>query len=136
MRINVTSAAGVLALLEETDPTIKLFALRKLNSLVDTFWPEISESIDKIEVLYEDKSFDYCELAALVASKVYYHLGAYEDSLTFALGAGKLFDVNVSSEYVETIIAKCIDHYTKLRVGNADADEQYQTPSIPDWRQW
>ena len=40
---------------------------------------------------------------------------------------GKLFDVNVSSEYVETIIAKCIDHYTKLRVGNAEADEQYQT---------
>ena len=40
---------------------------------------------------------------------------------------GKLFDVNVSSEYVETIIAKCIDNYTKLRVGNAEADEQYQT---------
>lgn len=39
---------GVLALLEETEPAIKLFALKKLNSLVDTFWPEVSESVDKM----------------------------------------------------------------------------------------
>lgn len=42
--------------------------------------------------------------ADLFSSKVYYHLGAYEDSLTYALGAGDLFDVNGHSEYVETII--------------------------------
>lgn len=40
------------------------------------------------EVLYEDKNSKCFELAALVASKVYYHLGAFEDSLTYALGAG------------------------------------------------
>ena len=38
--------------------------------------------------------------------QVYYHLGAYDDSLTYALGAGDLFDVNGHSEYVETIIGK------------------------------
>ena len=37
---------------------------------------------------------------------MYYHLGAYDDSLTYALGAGDLFDVNGHSEYVETIIGK------------------------------
>ena len=42
--------------------------------------------------------------ADLFSLKVYYHLGAYEDSLTYALGAGDLFDVNGHSEYVETII--------------------------------
>lgn len=42
------------------------------------------------EILYEDKNFGYCELAALVASKVYYHLGAFEESLSFALGAGNV----------------------------------------------
>ncbi|KAG0425990.1 hypothetical protein HPB47_026873, partial [Ixodes persulcatus] len=67
------------------------------------------------EVLYEDDGFPQRHLAALVASKVYYHLGSFEDSLTYALGASELFDVTVPSEYVETIIAKCIDHYTKLR---------------------
>lgn len=35
---------------------------------------------------------------------MYYHLGAFEESLTFALGAGSLFNVNDTSEYVETII--------------------------------
>lgn len=50
--------------------------------------------------------------------QVYYHLGAYDDSLTYALGAGDLFDVNGHSEYVETIIGKvnycqylCVHNY-------------------------
>lgn len=68
------------------------------------------------EILHEDKQFVQHELAALVASKVYYHLGAFEDSLTYALGAGDLFDVNARNEYVETIIAKCIDFYTQQRI--------------------
>lgn len=55
-------------------------------------------------------------MAALVVSKVYYHLGSFEDSLTYALGAGDLFDVNARNEYVDTIIAKCIDFYTQQRV--------------------
>jgi len=43
-------------------------------------------------------------LAALVVSKVYYHLGEYDESMMFALGAGKLFDISSKDEYVETII--------------------------------
>jgi 26S proteasome regulatory subunit N2 len=42
----------------------------------------------------------------ILYSKVYYHLGAFEDSLTYALGAGDLFDVNGHSEYVDTTIGK------------------------------
>ena len=48
----------------------------------------------RIEELSEDKSFPDHELASLVCSKVYYHLGAFDVALRFALGAGKLFDVN------------------------------------------
>ena len=59
-----------------------------------------------------------------VSFQVYYHLGAFEESLTFALGAGSLFDVNGTSEYVETTIAKCIDHYTKLRIQNSETSEE------------
>lgn len=59
------------------------------------------------EILHEDKGFPERQLAALVASKVYYHLGSFEDSLTYALGAGPLFDVNDKSQYVETIIGEC-----------------------------
>lgn len=114
--MTLTSAAGILALLDEKEPELKSFALRKLNNVVDEFWAEISESVDKIEMLYEDENFNSRELAALIASKVYYHLGSFEDSLMFALGAGNMFDVNGHSEFVETTIAKCIDHYTHQRV--------------------
>uniref|UniRef100_A0A8C4RSB6 26S proteasome non-ATPase regulatory subunit 1 n=1 Tax=Erpetoichthys calabaricus TaxID=27687 RepID=A0A8C4RSB6_ERPCA len=116
--------AGIISLLDEEDPKLKEFALHKLNSVVNDFWAEISESVDKIEVLYEDEAFHSREFAALVASKVFYHLGAFEESLNYALGAGDLFNVTDDSEYVETIIAKCIDHYTKLRVENAELPEK------------
>ncbi|XP_020291124.1 26S proteasome non-ATPase regulatory subunit 1 [Pseudomyrmex gracilis] len=118
--MNITSAAGIISLLEEPMPELKVFALKKLNMIVDEFWPEISEAIEKIEILHEDKGFQQHELAALVASKVYYHLGSFEDSLTYALGAGELFDVNARNEYVDTTIAKCIDYYTQQRVLEAE----------------
>nr|XP_050847453.1 26S proteasome non-ATPase regulatory subunit 1 isoform X2 [Vespula vulgaris] len=118
--MNITSAAGIISLLEEPMPELKVFALKKLDMIVDEFWPEISEAIEKIEILHEDKSFNQHELAALVASKVYYHLGSFEDSLTYALGAGELFDVNARNEYVDTTIAKCIDYYTQQRVLEAE----------------
>lgn len=121
MRLNITSAAGIISLLNEPELDVKLFALNKLNELVDVFWHEISDSVSKIEMMHEDATFRHRDLAALVASKVYYHLGAYEESVTFALGAGNLFNVNSSSEYVETIVSKCIDLYIKLSVHNATA---------------
>ena len=68
--------------------------------------------------------FEQRKLAALVASKVYYNLGSFEDSLTFALGAGDLFDVNARNEYVESIISKCIDQYIKLR------KQQFEKPDV------
>uniref|UniRef100_A0A8C6X940 Proteasome 26S subunit, non-ATPase 1 n=1 Tax=Naja naja TaxID=35670 RepID=A0A8C6X940_NAJNA len=124
-------AAGIISLLDEEEPELKEFALHKLNAVVNDFWAEISESVDKIEILYEDVGFRSREFAALVASKVFYHLGAFEESLNYALGAGNLFNVNDNSEYVETIIAKCIDHYTKQCVENADLVEGAQKAVDP-----
>ncbi|XP_039296978.1 26S proteasome non-ATPase regulatory subunit 1 isoform X2 [Nilaparvata lugens] len=124
--MNITSAAGIISLLEEPMPELKIFALKKLDLIVDEFWPEISEAIQKIEILHEDKSFQQHDLAALVASKVYYHLGSFSDSLQYALGAGNLFNVNSHSEYVDTIIAKCIDHYTELRIRNYENEKDPQ----------
>lgn len=74
-------------------------------------------------MLYENEDFKERNLAGLVASKVYYHLGSFDNALQYALGAGKLFNLDESSEYVETIIAKCIDHYTKLQVDNFQAKD-------------
>lgn len=62
------------------------------------------------EILHEDKGFPERHLAGLVASKVYFHLGSFEDSLTYALGAGDLFDVNARTEYVETTLGNFPTH--------------------------
>lgn len=116
----VSSAAGVLALLEEEDDTLKLVALQQLDRSVHDFWFQISGSIANIEALHEDEEFTHRELAALVASKVFYHLDDLDDALTYALGAGSLFDVAETSDYVQTILARCLDTYISSRVRAAE----------------
>ncbi|SCM04962.1 26S proteasome regulatory subunit RPN2, putative [Plasmodium chabaudi chabaudi] len=111
----VTSASGVIALLNEEDASLKIFGLEKLNSVVDIYWPELADYIFKIEELCEDEEFSGRELANLVASKVYYHLEKYPEALKYALCAGKLFNINEKSQYIETMLAKCIEKYVEIR---------------------
>ncbi|KAH7928528.1 26S proteasome regulatory complex non-ATPase subcomplex Rpn2/Psmd1 subunit [Leucogyrophana mollusca] len=116
-----SSAAGVLALLSEPDPVFKQHALKALNPLVPQFWAEISEHIAYIESLYEadDLPKEARDSAALLASKVYYFLGEYDEALSFALGAGSAFQAEAriqgAGEYVETVVSKAIDRYIQLR---------------------
>ncbi|CAM6098679.1 unnamed protein product [Calypogeia fissa] len=120
----VSTASGLLAMLREQHPVLKLHALNNLNIFVDQFWPEVSTNISAIESLYEDETFDQRQLAALVASKVFYYLGELNDSLIYALGAGPLFDVTEDSEYVQTLVAKCIDEYIRLSVKASETIEE------------
>lgn len=126
----LTSVSGILALLQDESTEIKEYALQQLNQVIDEFWPEISDQIEKIEILYEDEGFKARKLAALVASKVYFHLEQFTESLQFALGAGELFDVSNSNEYVDTLIAKCIDQYIDLCTKHAEAKTPDSVPKI------
>ena len=48
--------------------------------------------------------------------QVFYHLGDLEDALSYALAAGKLFDVaEKNSDFVDTVLAKAIDTYVEKR---------------------
>lgn len=38
------------------------------------------------------------------AAQVFYHLGELDDALTYALSAGKLFDIDDPAEYVQTLV--------------------------------
>ncbi|GIL83332.1 hypothetical protein Vretimale_11311 [Volvox reticuliferus] len=130
----VSSAAGLLALLAEPSDDLKQHALSHLNKVVHDYWFQISGSIGSVEALYEDDDFAHRELAALVASKVFYHLGELDDALNYALGAGSLFDVEEQSEYVTTLIARCLDQYFERRVrqseGRAGEDEVTIDPRL------
>ena len=121
--------AGILGLLSEDDPTLIHYALQQLNdTLVNQFWAEISDSITSIEVVYEnaDLPLETRNLAALLASKVYYHLAALDDALAFALSADGAFRVEADAaaaspatgdqDYTDTIVATCIDRYVDSRV--------------------
>ena len=68
--LGLSSAAGLISMLEETEVQLQTTALRSLNKVIDTHWAEVAGSISVIEAMYEDEFFAQRELAALLASKV------------------------------------------------------------------
>ncbi|KAK9420563.1 putative 26S proteasome regulatory subunit RPN2 [Seiridium unicorne] len=114
----LVTATGVLGFLADEEPELKVFALQTLNDDIDTVWTEVAGALGQIESLYEDDSFPERKLAALVLSKVYYHLQAYDESMFFALAAGNLFKLDNPGEFEETIISKCVDHYIAAKNEN------------------
>eukprot|EP00286_Rhodomonas_abbreviata_P028988 CAMPEP_0181315834 /NCGR_PEP_ID=MMETSP1101-20121128/15581_1 /TAXON_ID=46948 /ORGANISM="Rhodomonas abbreviata, Strain Caron Lab Isolate" /LENGTH=911 /DNA_ID=CAMNT_0023423057 /DNA_START=149 /DNA_END=2881 /DNA_ORIENTATION=- len=125
----LTSCRPLIALLDESDQALKQFALQKMDAVVDNYWAEMADHIEEIETLYEDEKFGSRELAALVASKVHYHLEQFAESLVYALGAGALFTGQIHSgkpsQYVFTILSKVIDKYIAERAekeSNPDAE--------------
>eukprot|EP00397_Hematodinium_sp_SG-2012_P020973 GEMP01021640.1.p1 GENE.GEMP01021640.1~~GEMP01021640.1.p1 ORF type:complete len:655 (+),score=78.73 GEMP01021640.1:79-1965(+) len=113
--LTITSAQGFLAQLKETEPFVRQVALDRLLDVVDHFWAEIADCLTDIEACYEDPSFPHRNAAALLASRVYYHLEEYGDSLRLALEAGDLFVLRVKTEFVETIVTKAIDEYIRMK---------------------
>ncbi|GAW24920.1 hypothetical protein ANO14919_145160 [Xylariales sp. No.14919] len=120
----LVTATGVLALLADEEPELKVFALQTLNEDIDTVWFEVAPAVTDIEALFEDESFPERKLAALVLSKVYFHLQAYDESMFFALAAGDLFKLDNPGEFEETIISKCVDHY----IATKHKSESYAIP--------
>lgn len=84
------------------------------------------------EALYEDETFPERQLASLVLAKVYYHLQFYNESMTFALGAGDLFKLDNEGEFEETIISKCVDTYITVSAAKHLApQESAKAGSLP-----
>lgn len=117
---DLKSITGILSLLQEQEPEIKIFALSKLNEIVDRFWPEMSESIPMLEALFEQDLFNSKELVALLISKIYFYLREYDEALSFSLLAGSEFHLDDNSEYCETIRHQCIETYINQRQSRHD----------------
>lgn len=120
----LTSASGVLGFLSDTEPELKVFALQTLNDDIDTLWTEVAGSVGQIEALYEDESFPERQLASLVLAKVFYHLGEYDESMNFALGAGDMFKLDRAGEFEETIISKCVDTYISVTAARHSVSQE------------
>ncbi|CAM9514300.1 unnamed protein product [Heterosigma akashiwo] len=86
-----SEASGLIALLEEEDDQLKVYALQRLHAgAADAAWAECASALPLLEALAEDPSFPAREAAAAVASKCFYHLEEYDDALRLALAAGPL----------------------------------------------
>lgn len=68
------SAAQFLAMLSDNIIEKQVYALRKLAQIVDYQWPEISDQLPMIEALLDEETFPEKQLAAQIASKVFYYL--------------------------------------------------------------
>lgn len=97
-----------------------MWLVRKICAARSTCIPKtvIANSLDYSEALFEDTSFPARELAALVAAKIYYYLQEYDESMVFALGAGKLFDIDCGGEFEDTIIG--VYNLRRRRISCAD----------------
>lgn len=119
------SAEGLLSLLEEDEQALQVHALKSLVGVVESHWAEVVAGVSTIEALYEDDSLPAStrELAALLASKVFYNLGEQNEALSYALGAGALFDIEDASDYTQTLLAKAVDEYSEKRQAAAGDEE-------------
>ena len=103
-------------MLNSDEVSQQVYALKKLDLIVDYQWHEISDALPKIESLVDEEGFPQPALAASVGSKVFYHLEEYDDALRLALEAGDKFDIMNETKYVQTLVHKAIDSYTERRV--------------------
>ncbi len=119
-------------MLSEPSPTLRLAALRRLLSIVDSHWHEVAQCLPELEALAEDdgESREVRNVAAAVASHVFFHLEEPSQALRLALESGSgVFDLNVSSAkadgnsrnsssnvaYVECLVSAAIDAYVSIQ---------------------
>jgi len=109
--VQFNSVEGLLGHLEDEDDDVIHSSLQSLVELIPYHWAEIADELTTIEKLSEDEQFKFSKLASLLASKIFFHIQSYEDSLNHALCAGDLFNVAENSEYVKKLTEQCIDSY-------------------------
>jgi 26S proteasome regulatory subunit N2 len=129
----VATASGYIALLQESDLTLRTHALTKLLECVDSLWHEVAESLPDLEAVAEDTELPVAmrQTAAAVASRVFFHLEESHQALRLALEAGEQhFDPMSSSPYVERLVAAALDAYVlERRKMLGDNDEEAEKAS-------
>ena len=139
----IPTAAGLLALLSEPDPSLVSHALTKLLAVVDTLWHEVAEALPDLEAIAEGGAvggededdamgevYDEAtqKTAAALASRVFFHLEEPRQALRLALESGDgHFDVlspaPKDAAYVERLVNAAIEEYVARRRRAFDGDE-------------
>ncbi len=56
----------------------------------------------------EDDHFKDHDLVAILLAKLYFYLNDYDESLSYALRAGKYFDITTNDDFTDILVNKCI----------------------------
>ena len=91
------SAAKFLSMLNDDIVEKQVYALHKISQVVNHQWHEISDQLPRIESLMDEDGFPEKQLAASIASKVFFYLDESDDALRLALEAGDRFDIKEDS---------------------------------------
>jgi 26S proteasome regulatory subunit N2 len=116
-------------MLTESSPSLRKAALVRLFNVVDTQWHEVAQSLPDLEALAEDveEDLEVRQLAAKVASRVFFYLEEPEQALRLALESGEgVFDEssNKSKAYVECLVGAAVDTYIVIKQKSNDGDEK------------
>lgn len=115
----INTATSFLALLQNDNLNMKSLALDKIEIIVDEHWAEISDYIKDFETLYSNSTLkEKNDQIALILSKLYFHLEAYEQAIEWALEAKSKFNYLEKTPYSTTILNKIIDKYVSIRKHN------------------
>lgn len=135
------STSGLLSMLREPSQSLRKAALNKLLCTVNTQWHEVAHALPELEALSEDvenQELDTRELAARVASRVFFHLDEPNQALRLALESGEaVFHCDrvygTDQKYVECLTGAAIDAYILRRRQVYEAQTQTQTNGLDSY---
>lgn len=117
----LSSVSGFAMLLDDDSVELREYALRELNTVVDGHWYEMAEHLSSVESCFEDEMFPSREQAALLASKIYFHMEDYDEALKYLLSSYRLFDPLENSSFAESMVVKCVDEFIKVCKAHFDS---------------
>ena len=146
---HTNAMSSSLAQLSDPHPSLQLAALQSLLLTVDLDWPSLASHLPLLESLAESRFPDSSSissesrfpnsslfpesrfLAALLVSKIYFHLEALDEAVKYALLAGPEFEKEDDcSEFGLAIRGKCVEKYLDSRQSNTSQKEDARLEGI------
>ncbi|KAH0792118.1 Proteasome/cyclosome repeat family protein [Histomonas meleagridis] len=108
------SAPAFLAMLNEKNINLRIYGLQMLHQIMENEWPLIADQELLLIKLAKDQSFVAHKNAALLVSRMFYHLGNLAEAVHYAILAEEEFNPAYKSEYTSTVVSQSIQEYIKL----------------------
>jgi len=118
------NSSHYLQLLVESSDAVKGKALQRLEPMLDNCWALAADFVQQVQELYHNPDFEHRNLAALVASKIFYHLEDHRMALDYALKAGEHFNMlgSTRSEYIETMVSEALDRFIEEKDAGTESE--------------